>query len=353
MKWHLPARRLLFIITIFFLRNQAGFSGETENSITGHVYDRENGKPLENVNIYISNSTWGSSTDAEGFYKIRKVSVGFHELVVSIVGYAYETKKIFLKPDSKLVYDFRLKPVIYEAESTIVEGTVPDEWYQDLAFFKRHFLGQTVFADDCVIENEIYLNFAEPNDAFFLASADRPLIIKNQALGYQIECILVNFSYNYNTRQWSWSIKPKFTDQVPADSLQEMQWKENREDAYKGSVYHFLRSFHDKALAEEKFDIYHVTEAGQKVPMLNWHQTIIDYNDYLAPGALENEEKLHFNQFLYVVYEQNLASWIELNYSDITLDEYGYAQEDNPYVIFGYWAFKGVGDLLPKNYLPR
>jgi hypothetical protein len=353
MKLYLSVRVFFNISFICFILNHSGLSAVTENSITGHVYDRESGKPLENVNIYISNSTWGSSTDAEGSYKILKIPAGSHELVVSIVGYEYETKKIFLKSDSKLIYDFRLKPVIYEAESTVVEGSIPDAWYRDLAFFKRHFLGQTVYADDCVIENEIYLNFVEPNDVFFLASADRPLIIKNQALGYQIECILVHFSYNYDSRQWSWSIKPKFTDQIAADSSQAMRWKQNREDAYRGSLYHFLKSFHDRDLAAEKFNIYRVPEAGQKVPMLNWHQTIIDYEDYISPGASENEEKLHFSQYLYVVYEQNLASWIGLNYSDITLDEYGYAQEDNPYVIYGYWAFKGVGDLLPKNYLPR
>jgi hypothetical protein len=36
-----------------------------------------------------------------------------------------------------------------------------------------------------------------------------------------------------------------------------------------------------------------------------------------------------------VVYDKEFVSSIGLNYTDITLDEYGYPGEDNPYEVFG------------------
>jgi hypothetical protein len=96
-----------------------------------------------------------------------------------------------------------------------------------------------------------------------------------------------------------------------------------------------------------------VNEAGEKIPQQRWHQTIIDYDDYLSAGVIESDKKLHFNNFLYVVYRKTAVSWIGLNLPEITLDESGYPEEDNPYEIYGVWAFRGVGDLLPKNFMPQ
>jgi hypothetical protein len=341
---------IIFLVISIILTGLC-FPQENKNSISGHIYDQESGKPIENANIFISNTTCGSSTNVDGYYMIRQMPAGMQELVVTIIGYEYAARKILVKADSELRFDFRLKPVIYELEPTLVEGSIPEDWYTDLAFFKKHFLGQSVFADKCIIENEIYLNFAEPNDTFFLASADRPLIILNKSLGYRLECVLIHFAYNYDTKKWSWSIKPKFTELVPGTEAEAAEWKQNRIDAYQGSLYHFLKSFRTRQLKEENFDIYEVNAAGEKIPQQRWHQTIIDYDDYLSAGVIDSDKKLHFNNFLFVIYKKTAVSWIGLNLPDITLDESGYPEEDNPYEIYGVWAFRGVGDLLPKNFI--
>lgn len=326
------------------------YSQVNENSIFGNVYDKTTRQPIEDVNVYISNTTWGSSTNKEGYYKIRQIPEGIHELVVTIIGYKYETKSILVKKDSQLKFDFYLEPVIYETEATIVEGTVPTDWLRDLHFFKYYFLGKSDFAQACDIENEEILNFSRPNSTFFIATADKPLKIINHSLGYQIDCVLVNFSYEQGTDVWRWSTKPKFTELEAKDRIATDHWLSNRRKAYQGSLYHFLRSFKEKKLHEEGFDIYPNVQAGEKIPMSQWRSVIVDYEDYIHPGVLEKEKKLSFINFLYVVYDNHDVSWIGLNYTDITLDEYGYPEEDNPYNIYGYWSTKGVADLLPKNF---
>jgi hypothetical protein len=247
--------------------------------------------------------------------------------------------------------NFRLKPIIYETESTTIEGTIPTKWYDDLAFFKKHFLGESEFARECVIENEIYLDFKEPNDSFFMASCDRPLVIINKSLGYRIDCVLVNYLYNYDNRTWTWAIKPKFSEIKSDNSDQIQDWHENRIQAYSGSLYHFLKSFRNKELSKEYYDIYKVSNAGEKIPRQYWYNTMIDYDEYISEGITAGVKRLHFENYLFVVYQKSRISWIGLNYAEITLDEFGYPEEDNPYKVFGNWAEHSVGDLLPKNYI--
>ena len=122
-------------------------------------------------------------------------------------------------------------------------------------------------------------------------------------------------------------------------------------EAFEGSVYHFLRSFCSKTLANEGFDIYRVDRAGRKIPRSQWRTRIIEYSEFIEPGIYPKESKLHFKNFLHVVYDNNLVSWIGLNYSNITLDEFGNPHEDSPYVIYGEWSKFGIANILPKNYL--
>ena len=336
-------------IAIIILFN-IGYTQDRGNSIDGYVFDKSTGKPIEDVNVYIANTTWGSSTNKEGYYRIRQIPQGMHELVITSIGYDYETKKIFLKEGSELKFNFRLKPVIYETETTLVEGSIPTEWLDDLEFFKYYFLGSTDFAEACTIENKEVLDFSRPYNSIFEASALKPLVITNKALGYKIDCILISFAFNKTSDTYRWSIKPKFTELEPQDDEQLAKWKENRFDALEGSLYHFLRSFCSKSLPEEGFDIYRVKEAGQKISRGNWHTVFVDYDEYTEAGLYSKETILRFENFMHVVYNKNYVSWIGLNYTHITLDEFGYPQEDNSYMIFGEWAKHGIADLLPKNY---
>jgi len=339
--------KVLFLILLFNI----GFTQDTEISIHGTVLDNSTGEPIENVNVYIANTTWGSSTDKEGYYIIRQIPQGFHELVVSSIGYEYKSSEIDLKEGVKLILHFSLNPVIYETESTRVEGSIPTEWLEDLEFFKTYFLGRTDFAEDCIIENSEVLDFNRPNDSVMEALAIKPLRITNTALGYEIDCILISFNYNEFSNTFSWSIKPKFTELIPKDDDELTEWEENRIDAYEGSSYHFLRSFSKKRLQAQGFDIYMVVKAGQKVSRRDWRTVMVDYDEYLESGYSSGNNILRFENYLHVFYKNDYVSWIGLNYSNITLDKFGYPVENNAYRVFGKWSTEGVANLLPKNFI--
>ena len=334
------------IFTVLLFNN--GFTQDEENSIQGYVYDKSTGEPIENVNVYTTNTTWGSSTNKEGYYRIHHLPRGTHELVVTVVGYEYDTKIILLKKHTELSLNFRLKPLIYETETTLVEGSIPTEWLEDLEFFRQYFLGISDFAEDCIIENREVLDFTRPYDSIFEASALKPLIITNNALGYKIDCVLINFIFNRSSNTYRWSIKPRFTELKPQDNEQLAEWVQNRFDAFEGSIYHFLRSFCSKSLTEDDFVINRVKEPGQKVLRTDWH-ILVNYDEYIEAEPFSKNSILHFENFLHVIYN-NYISWIGLNYTSITLDEFGYPLEGNAYRVFGEWAKHGIADLVPKNF---
>lgn len=182
---------LRFILSSLLFIGQVVFADPT-NSVSGTIIDQTTHLPIENANVYFSHTTWGSSTDKNGYYCIRHIPTGFYELVVSVVGYAVQHIKMSVTAESHLEYNFNLEPIIYNSPVTLVEGEFPDEWLKDLEFFKRFFPGRTDFLKNCIIENEIYLSFDRKDD-FFEAKIDRPLIIINRDLGYCIDCALIKF----------------------------------------------------------------------------------------------------------------------------------------------------------------
>ena len=51
------------------------------------LIDKDTKSPIENVNVYISNSSIGTRTDANGMFSVRTPAAGKFELVLSSLGY--------------------------------------------------------------------------------------------------------------------------------------------------------------------------------------------------------------------------------------------------------------------------
>jgi hypothetical protein len=73
------------------------------NEIKGYVFDASTNSPLEDVNVYIANSTFGSSTNKEGYFNIKGVPPGIKEIVVTIIGYEVQTHSVLLRKDSHII----------------------------------------------------------------------------------------------------------------------------------------------------------------------------------------------------------------------------------------------------------
>jgi len=324
------------------------YAQDYNNDISGHVYDQSSGKPLAQANVYIANTTWGMSTDTEGYYAIKNLPPGIHELVVSMAGYKYDNKSILMKIGSHLQADFRLTPMIYETEPMIVMGEIPKEWLADLQKFKYYFLGQSEFVKQCEIENPEVLDFENTSPNSMSAKAFQPMRIVNKALGLRLDCILVHFLWDHKYNKWSWSIKPKFSYLQSADSIQSRIWKRNRVRAEDGSLYRFFRALIKTKLYEEGYSVYFVENPDKASSGISFKLTEDDYQTLLKPAPTADEWKLSFQKYLLIEDLKGRVSWLKLKYPEITLDSFGYPVEFNAVEVYGYWATLGVADLLPR-----
>lgn len=339
---------LLLFLTAF---SSAAYSQQPA-SISGYVIDGSNRKPLENVNVYISNTSLGASTDRDGYFHIKSIPPGIHELVVSIVGYEYQTKSLLTKKESDLRLRFELRPVIYETESTEILGEYPTDWLEDLATFKRLFLGQSDFASNCYIENQEVLDFFWIGDTL-RARAVQPLSVVNLSMGYYINCILVNFMWDNTAHRCSWLIKPEYNDLEGRDDLDYNLWSANRREAYGGSLAHFLNCIVNRTLRDDGYVLYFVDRAGERDSKEELLQTIVPYDTLLNPGDIAGEYALEFHGYLCIVYNDFQVSWIRLNSPGVILNSWGHPQEPKPFDVFGYWASRGIADFLPSFYDPE
>jgi outer membrane receptor protein involved in Fe transport len=73
-------------VTVFLLLNALIWSAN--GKISGHIIDKESGKPLPGVNVLVEGTSSGAATDLNGDYVILNMPPGNYSLQVSYIGYA-------------------------------------------------------------------------------------------------------------------------------------------------------------------------------------------------------------------------------------------------------------------------
>ena len=348
MRYLNPIFCIVLFISSFLSTNTPG--QQNQAVIEGRVLERATGAPLENVNVYISGTTWGTATDRNGYFKIKSLPTGTHEVVASIIGYESLTKVLTVRDQNTYTLEFKLKETHYELESVEVKGATPDEWNSQLEIFKRRFLGESSFASECVITNPEIINFEWINSHTLRAEAGQPIIIINNALGYKIRCELVSFLWDTKSQRIRFTVRPSFAELKDTTGLLKEKWIKNRREVYYGSMDNFLKAAVNNSLTENGFQVYlddtpsiekkHLHHADNDLIRVIGNEFVMSFSDYLKIAFVLNDP----------VHPE--VSWIKLVYPQVTLDKYGYPIQQLPFEVFGYWAGKGFADMLPKYYLP-
>ncbi|WP_185958417.1 SusC/RagA family TonB-linked outer membrane protein [Fodinibius sediminis] len=97
--------------------------GIVQTVITGIITDGNTGEPLPGANVSIAGTTRGSSTDAEGRYRITGMEPGTHTLVVTFIGYEETSREITISEGQETITeDFTLQPAATAMEEMVVIG---------------------------------------------------------------------------------------------------------------------------------------------------------------------------------------------------------------------------------------
>ena len=62
-------------------------NGQNTSSINGFVRNNSDGEPISYANVFISNTSIGTTTNRDGYFVISNLPVGEYELNVSMIGY--------------------------------------------------------------------------------------------------------------------------------------------------------------------------------------------------------------------------------------------------------------------------
>lgn len=357
-----------FIALLYLLFNIIGPASaqSNDNSISGEVLSEENGEPIADVNIFLNQTTIGTTSDNQGKFVLSRIPEGLHDLVLSFIG--YETISVTINTDNlNDYYIFEMQEQVVEMEEFIVTYDRAREG--NYKVFKDYFLGKTANAENTKIMNPGAIHFSFDEKSYTLtAEANQTIRVENNALGYELNYELDTFKVDFKKEQNFLAGIPFFKEKTPEDSLLLRSWKRNREISYNGSFQHFIDSLLGDSLDSAGFQIRREKRSGNKrVVASNPIKSsaiffelvpgtyILQFNDFINVTYLNEQEDQRYLNWKYG-YKQNKIkpgpqnTSIYIEGGTVYIDESGYISEPLKVLMDGYWSFTKVADLMPLNY---
>lgn len=325
----------------------------------------------------------GTSSDSAGNYILSDVPEGLYTVIVSCIGYDLILEKISFSGGTSVEVDFQLSPKVYQLETVIIEEDEDEEWRDNLEIFFREFIGTSQNSQKCSIVDPYIINLIRDEDDILLASADEPIEIINESLGYKIYYFLESFCYDGSSTKFKGY--PVFEPLISNSTSINEIWVENRLKTYCGSIRHFLyaasRDFdsfsphftgtknlnEQSVLNREGFRIW-LNENTDSQFNINKHRRLIQTPEYIFNTSITNEKLLSFEGTICIVYDRkkeddsfldylnanrhvkNPTSYIQLHSTAVQFDEKGRYYDEFQIQTFGYWSYERVADMLPFDY---
>ena len=364
----------------------------SQTRIDGRILDKSTSEPLVGVNVFFSKTTWGATTDDNGFYTLTNIPAGQYELVVSMIGYEVEREQMIIKTDERFTLNFRLQSRAILMSEINVTAKTDRVWKKNYDRFRRSFLGTSKNGESCLILNEFVLTFDE-NGQYFRAKASQPIRIENPELGYRITYILDDFEIDGTEVRFAGD--HYYESMISKSKRQLKKWEKNRKKAYNGSLRHLLKTLTDR------FDLRFTLKNGMIIQNDNWNSiagrkkdplvregfsismnkkdlfgtSLIIEEEYkplrsdtlVFPGATYEQPLLSFEGRMMVVYmkespelaymmeNDSPSSYKQTSYLLLRADSVYYDRDGRffePYMIEqqGYSSWERIGDQLPFNY---
>jgi len=375
----------LVLFTVLFSNNIAS----STSSIYGRVIDKETGDPISNANIYLANTTIGTTTNTKGYFEIKEVPKGTFNIIFSHVAYYFHKERLQLKHYFIDLGTIELMIKAYQLPTVIVE----DEegiWKDQYDKFLKEFIGSGNNSDSTHIVDPYNINFWEKDEKLFASSID-PIEIINKSLGYKIKYFLDYFESSSSFTKYSGnSVFTPLTSNLKTDST---KWAVNRDETYLGSFRHFLTILNngytkflsmlsvkgkavpkklrvaeaDSLLNANGFFIYQVKELPWENPF-PFAEVPISMQKLLSPGEIESERYLKFSNHLKVYYIPDYksnryplnyqiknfpnaqSSYLKIEQDSVMVDIYGRYYDKFRIHTYGKFAQERISDLLPYEY---
>ncbi|MDB5158837.1 MAG: hypothetical protein JWR50_3544 [Mucilaginibacter sp.] len=252
--------------------------------VTGKISAADTKVPIAGASVFLSNSSFGTSTDKDGIFTLNGLKPGQYNLIVTTVGYEDHTEVITLNNDP-VKLNIELSPKTTQLKEVTISGMSKADKKHALEQFKQDFIGIDDNASDCKITNPQVLNFSyTENKTILEAYTNEFLIVENHALGYRVKFLLKNFKSELLTGNVVYSGNEVF-EELSGRNYEIKKWHQKRDEAYYGSAMHFYRSLFKDSLEDAGFKIYRLhREINSKRPDDN----VIQQNLEKAKGTKDD-----------------------------------------------------------------
>lgn len=223
-------------------------------TVSGKVINKDGGRPVAGASVFLSNSSFGTTSGVDGSFSLNRLRAGQYTLVVTAVGYGEFNKIIMVNADlADITITIEQKPIVLR--EVTISGTSRADWNRNYEMFKKDFIGTDANAKECVVINPKVLDFTyRKSRQTLIASSDEFLIVENKALGYRVKFLLNAFSADKLEGRISYEGKRLF-EELPGSASQKKKWQAKRDRAYYGSAMHFFRALYQDKLNEEGFEM--------------------------------------------------------------------------------------------------
>ncbi|WP_180994048.1 carboxypeptidase-like regulatory domain-containing protein, partial [Arenibacter sp. NBRC 103722] len=102
-----------------------------QSSIKGKITDEAN-QPLIGATVYISELNRGNMTDLNGDYVIGDIEEGSWTVIVRMLGYQTQSKKITIAPNSTWNYDLVLQEDLNDLDEVVVSASRHSEYLSEI-----------------------------------------------------------------------------------------------------------------------------------------------------------------------------------------------------------------------------
>ena len=106
--------------TVSFLVLSAIGAFAQDNTVKGFVYEEATGEPMMFTNVYLKGTTFGGSTNENGYFNINRIPDGTYTLLITSVGYDTISETLSLAKGQSITKKYYLKETSQKLESVTI-----------------------------------------------------------------------------------------------------------------------------------------------------------------------------------------------------------------------------------------
>jgi hypothetical protein len=350
----------LITVVLFMVFTPDGLS---QSTLSGSITDKQSAEPIPYANIYFAHTTLGTSTRTDGTFVIGRIPNGKYDLMVEVVGYQRHKQPLEFQ-DGQYNIEIALVQDTLLLDSIQVIADQSDKKYFPVFF--RFFAGQGENAKGCTIQNPEVLHFYfDEKKSYLTVHARKPISVINPELGYTVHYTLERFGLDFLTGDKIIEGSPRF-EEIPVLSRKDSSSRQKkRNQAYRGSLLHFMRSLYGNTLDQEKF----LTRIADSTAIMENEEKLLPFEtaQYLSGGTIKH---LQFTGLLKMEYRKDeeleypgrginrlknpkgyQQTYLRMRDASIDIYENGYYADQKSIYLTGYLVWKEtVCNMVPLGH---